>query len=97
MRNFLEQVPLHRTDDDVDVNDVLTTGGSGTVFLTAGDNAADAINGISLDATVTTAGGDVLLSSANDIVQTWALAGRLSATVSSRRALSTSSYSLLLN
>jgi len=56
-------------DDDVDVNDVLTTGGDGTVYITAADQDATDLNGISLDATVTTENGDVLLSSADDITQ----------------------------
>ena len=56
--------------DDVDVNAVLTTGGSGTVYINAGDDEATGINGIALDAVVTTVDGDVLLTSADDISQT---------------------------
>ena len=55
--------------DDVEVNDILTTGGAGTVFITAADNDATGLNGISLNATVTTENGDVLLKSADDIIQ----------------------------
>jgi hypothetical protein len=36
--------------DDVDVNATLTTGGAGTVYITADDNEATGLNGISLDA-----------------------------------------------
>ena len=56
--------------DDVDVNDVVSTGGNGTVYVVAGDNADDTLQGIALDATLTTEDGDVLLKSSDDITQT---------------------------
>ena len=61
--------------DDVVVSDALTTGGGGTVFVTAANGTpSDAlgplVDGINLNAGVTTFSGDILLSSAQDIRQT---------------------------
>ncbi|MEM7474055.1 MAG: hypothetical protein AAF483_03625, partial [Planctomycetota bacterium] len=56
--------------DDIDLNSALSTGGSGTVYLLAGNAAADAFDGISIDAPVMTAAGDILAQSAGDILTT---------------------------
>ena len=50
-------------DRNVDVNDVVMTSGSGTVYMLAGTD-------IDVDAVVTTANGDVLLEAGDDIRQT---------------------------
>ena len=61
--------------DDVVVSDSLTTGDGGAVFITAAngthnDAMGPLIDGINLNAGVTTFSGDILLSSAQDIRQT---------------------------
>ncbi|MCP4669482.1 MAG: hypothetical protein GY849_24375, partial [Deltaproteobacteria bacterium] len=60
--------------DDVDVNGPVTTGGVGTLLVRAGDNSADAVgpevDGINVDGVLTTAEGDVLVSSLGHIRQT---------------------------
>ena len=53
--------------DDIDLNANLTTGGTGTVYLQAGNATNDAVgpevDGINVDGMITTVDGDVLLSS----------------------------------
>ena len=51
-----------RAADDVDVNASISTGGTGTVFITGA--------GVSIDSTTTTADGDVLISSTQSLRQT---------------------------
>lgn len=58
--------------DDVDVNATITTSGAGTVYVnagnaSAGDTAAPEVDGINIDGIITTADGDVLLNSSQDI------------------------------
>lgn len=61
--------------DDVDVNADVTTGGTGTVYVVAGNaNASDAaasnVDGINIDAILTTTDGDILFESLRDVQAT---------------------------
>ena len=60
--------------DDVIVNATVSSAESGTLYINAGNNATDAIgplvDGVNLDASLTTAAGDMLITSAQDIRQT---------------------------
>ncbi len=62
-------------DDDVDLNASVTTGLGGTVYVVAangtdGDATGSNVDGINIDAIVTTESGDVLAVSSQDIRQT---------------------------
>ena len=63
-------VTLH-SGDDIDLHASLATGGNGTVFLLASngtiDSSAAAVDGITINAMITTVDGDVLLKSTRDI------------------------------